>query len=300
MLANAPGLLTGCVPLLLQFRSPYLKERIKEVLTGGSAAIMVRLYGPELDVLRSKAQEVAAAIQTVPGTADLHVEQQILIPHVEVQIHNEAARRFGVTSGQIRSAVATFVQGLKVGEIYDEQKIFDVTVWGTPGVRQDLDAVRQIRLATPSGAYIPLRDVAEIRIAPTPNEISHENSSRKIDVSVNVRGRDLGSVAREIEQAVLAVPFDQGYHPEILGEYAARQQARNRLFGVAFLSLVGIILILYSDFQSTRIAFLLTLSLPFALVGAVWSAFMTGGVLSLGSLVGFVTVIGIAKSFTGF
>jgi Cu/Ag efflux pump CusA len=141
---------------------------------------------------------------------------------------------------------------------------------------------------------VPLRDVAEIRLAPTPNEISHENGSRKIDISANVRGRDLGSVAREIEQAVLALPYDRGYHPEILGEYAARQQARNRLFGVAFLSVVGIILILYSDFQSTRIAWLLALGLPFALVGAVWSAFLSGGVLSLGSLVGFVTVIGIA------
>jgi Cu/Ag efflux pump CusA len=190
--------------------------------------------------------------------------------------------------------VATVVQGLKIGEIFDEQKIFDVTVWGTHAARHDLDAVRQIRLATPSGAYMPLGDVAETRIAPTPNEISHENGSRKIDISCNVRGRDLGSVAREIEQAVVALPFERGYHPEILGEYAARQQARNRLFGAGLLSLVAIVLILYSDFQSARIALLLTLSLPFALVGAVWSAFLSGGVLSLGSLVGFVTVIGIA------
>jgi Cu/Ag efflux pump CusA len=217
-----------------------------------------------------------------------------LIPHVEVEINKEAARRFGVTSGQIRGAVATLVQGLKVGEIFEEQKIFDVAVWGTPGTRHDLNAVRQIRVATPSGAYVPLRDVAEIRVAPTPNEISHVNGSRKIDISANVRGRDLGSVAREIEQAVRTVPYEHGYHPEILGEYAARQQAQSRLFWVALLSLLGIVLILYSDFQSTRIALLLTLSLPFALIGAVWSAFLSGGVLSLGSLVGFVTVIGIA------
>ena len=272
----------------------YLKERIKEVLAGGSGAIVVRLYGEELDVLRSKAQEVARTIEGVEGVSDLQVQQQTLIPHIEIEVRPDAARRFGLTSGQIRAAAATVMQGLKVGEIYEGQKIFDVTVWGDQGARQDLRSLQQLRLATPSGANVPLRDVADVRIAPTPNEISRENGSRKIDISCNVRGRDLGAVARDIEAAVLSLDYDRGYHPEILGEYAARQEARSRLFSVAGLSLLGIILILYSDFQSVRIAFLLTLSLPFALAGAVWSAFLSGGVLSLGSLVGFVTVIGIA------
>ena len=272
----------------------YLRERIKEVLTGESAAIVVRLYGPELEVLRPKAQEVARAMESVAGVADLQVEQQTLIPHVEVRVLQEAARRFGLSSGELRTAAATMIQGTKVGEIYDQQKIFDVTVWGVPEVRRDLGALRDLRLDTPSGANIPLRDVTDIRIAPTPNSITHENGSRKIDITCNVRGRDLGSVAREIEEAVLGIEFDRGYHPEILGEYAARRQARNRLLLLAGLCLFGIIVILYSDFQSSRLALLLVLSLPFALVGAVWSAFFSGGVLSLGSLVGFVTVIGIA------
>ena len=272
----------------------YLRERIKEVLTGESAAIVVRLYGPELEVLRPKAQEVARAMEGVPGVADLQVEQQTLIPHVEVRVLPAAARRFGLSSGEVRAAAATMIQGTKVGEIYDRQKIFDVTVWGVPEVRRDLGALRALRLDTPSGANIPLRDVTDIRIAPTPNSITHENGSRKIDITCNVRGRDLGSVAREIEQAVLGIEFDRGYHPEILGEYAARRQARNRLLLLAGLCLFGIVVILYSDFQSSRLALLLVLSLPFALVGAVWSAFLSGGVLSLGSLVGFVTVIGIA------
>ena len=272
----------------------YLRERIKEVLTGESAAIVVRLYGPELEVLRPKAQEVARAMEGVPGVADLQVEQQTLIPHVEVRVLPGAARRFGLSSGELRAAAATMIQGTKVGEIYDEQKIFDVIVWGVPEVRHDLGALRGLRFDTPSGANIPLRDVTDIRIAPTPNSITHENGSRKIDITCNVRGRDLGSVAREIEEAVLGIEFDRGYHPEILGEYAARRQARNRLLLLAGLCLFGIVVILYSDFQSSRLALLLVLSLPFALVGAVWSAFLSGGVLSLGSLVGFVTVIGIA------
>ena len=157
-------------------------------------------------------------MEGVPGVADLQVEQQTLIPHVEVRVLPGAARRFGLSSGKLRAAAATMIQGTKVGEIYDQQKIFDVTVRGIPEVRRDLGALRALRLDTPSGANIPLRDVTDIRIAPTPNSITHENGSRKIDITCNVRGRDLGSVAREIEEAVLGIEFDRGYHPEILGE----------------------------------------------------------------------------------
>lgn len=272
----------------------YLKERIKEVLTGGSSTIVVRIYGPGLDELRLKAQEAAAAMREVPGVVDLQVEQQKLIPQIEVRVRQDAARRFGLTPGQVRRVATTLIQGMKVGEIYDNQKIFDVTVWGIPEVRGNVDALRALRIDTPSGANIPLGDVTDIQVAATPNIITRENTSRKIDISCNVRGRDLGSVAREIEEAVLAIGFDREYHPEFLGEYAAREQSQRRLFAIAGLSLLGIVLILYSDFQSTRLALILLLSLPFALVGGVLAAFLTGGVLSLGSLVGFVTVIGIA------
>ena len=272
----------------------YLKERIKEVLTGGSSAIVVRIFGPDLEALRNKAQEAAEVMNGIEGIADLHVEQQVLIPNIEVRVRPDAARRFGLTPGQIRQAATTLIQGTTVGEIYDMQKIFSVAVLGVPEVRGSLEALRSLRIDTPSGANIPLGDVTDIRIAATPNAIARENNSRKIDISCNVRGRDLGSVAREIETAVLALNFERGYHPEFLGEYAAREQSQRRLFAIAGLSLLGIVLILYSDFQSTRLSLILLLSLPFALVGSVMAAFMSGGVLSLGSLVGFVTVIGIA------
>ena len=272
----------------------YLKERIKEVLTGGSAAIVVRIYGPDLDELRAKAQEVGRALRDIPGIADLQVEPQVLVPQLEMRVRTEAAARFGLTPGQVRRVATTMVKGTKAGEIYEEQKVFDIAVWGVPKVRRDLEALRSLRVDTPSGASIPLGDLADIRIAATPNVINHENGSRRIDVSCNVRGRDLGSVARELEAKVRAVPFERGYHPEILGEYAARQEAQRRLLALSALSLLGILLILHSDFRSGRLVALITVSLPFALVGGVASAFLTGGVLSLGSLVGFVTVLGIA------
>src|SRR6185436_13066133 len=160
--------------------------------------------------------------------------------------------------------------------------------------KPELLSLGQMLIDAPLGGKIPLRDVADLRIAPTPNVIQHENASRRIDVSCNVKDRDLGSVAREIEQRVRSVNFPPGYHPELLGEYAARQASQNRLFGLSLLALVGILLVLYTDFKSVRLTTLVFVSLPFALVGGVAATFLTGGVLSLGSLVGFVTVLGIA------
>jgi Cu/Ag efflux pump CusA len=272
----------------------YLKERIKEVLTGSSGAIVVRLYGPNLDVLRAKAAEIGTAISGIEGVTNLQVEPQVEVPQIEVRVKPEAALRFGITAGDVRRAAMTMIRGTKVGEIYEDQRIFDVTVWGQEHTRTDIASLGRVLVDAPLGAKVPLRDVADLHIAPTPNIIQHENASRRIDVSCNVQGRDLGSVAREVEQRVRGISFDQGYHPELLGEYAARQASRQRLFGLSILSLLGILLVLYTDFQSPRLTTLVFASLPFALVGGVAAAYLSGGVLSLGSMVGFVTVLGIA------
>jgi Cu/Ag efflux pump CusA len=182
-----------------------------------------------------------------------------------------------------------------VGELYEAQQISDVVVWGAPAVRSDLDALRRMHINMPSGGDVQFSDVADIRVVPMPNVVQREGASRRIDVSCDISsGRDLGSVAREIETKVSALSFDRGYHPEFLGEYAARQESRRRLMAFAALSLLGIMLLLYTDFKVPRLVFLVLASLPFALVGGVMATFMTGGVLSLGSLVGFVTVLGIA------
>jgi CzcA family heavy metal efflux pump len=272
----------------------YLKERIKEVLTGTSGAIVVRIYGPNLDVLREKAAEVNKVIAEVPGVGDLKVEPQVLVPQLEVKFTHEALARFGLTPGGVRQEIATLVKGAKVGEIYEDQKIFDVIVWGSERIRTDAQSLRQLRVDAPGGASVPLGDLAEVSIGPTPNIIQREGASRRIDVTCNVRGRDLGSVARDIRAKVQQIQFDREYHPEFLGEYAAQQEARNGLLGLGALSLAGILLILHADFASVRLTFLLFVSLTFALIGGVLATLLTGGVLSLGSLVGFVTVLGIA------
>jgi len=164
----------------------YLRERIKEVLTGAGATIVVRLYGPDVAELRSKAQEVYDAVHDIPGVANLKVEQQVLVPQLEVRLRPDAAARLGLTPGDVRRAATTLVKGAKVGELYDQSKIFDVFLWGVEKVRDDPNALRNLPIETPAGAFVRLGDVADVAMVPAPNVITHENAMRKIDIQCNV------------------------------------------------------------------------------------------------------------------
>ncbi len=272
----------------------YLRERIKEVLTGAAATVVVRIYGPDLDGLTREAQKVEAALKGIDGVADLKVQAQVLVPQITVRFLPERARLAGVAPGDVRRAATTLVQGTRVGEIYDEQKVFDVVVRGAESVRGSIGSIRTLPIQTAGGGVVPLSAVADVQIAPTPNEITREGGSRRLDVTCNVRGRDLGSVANDIGTALGGVAFPAGYHAELLGESAAREESRRRLLTLSGFALIGIFLLLYADFGSVRLAGLVFATLPFALVGGVLAAVVSGGVLSLGSLVGFVTVLGIA------
>mgnify|MGYP000425997086 FL=1 len=281
-------------PGLVRDLLTFLRERIKEVLTGASASIVVRIYGPDLGLLRSHAEKVGAALKDIPGVSALKVEAQTLVPQIEIKLRPESAALHGLTAGQVRQAVTTLVSGRKVGEVYQDQKVHDVTVWSLPHVRADFTQLRDLLIETPPGGHVRLADVADLAIVPTPNSIRREGASRRIDVTCNVAGRDLGAVAKDIEARVGKVNFTAGYHPEILGEYAERQAAQKRLLWLSLASFGGILVLLLADFQSVRLVLLIAFTLPFALIGGVFAAWLGGGVLSLGSLVGFVTVLGIA------
>ncbi len=273
----------------------YLTERIKEVLTGSSGAIVVRSFGPNLEQLRKTATEIADVMAEVEGVTNLKVEPQVLIPQIVVRPNPDALAQFGLSPGDVRAATTTLVRGTQVGEVFEDQKVFRVVVWGAESVRRDIDALRGLMIDTPAGGQVPLEAVADVSIQPANNAIQRIGSSRKLDVTCNVEGRDLGSVASEIERRVLdAVTFPEEYHPEFLGEYAEAKASRRRLLGLTAFSVLGILLLLQSDFGSMRWVLLVFLTLPFALVGGIAGAFLCGGVISLGSLIGFVTVLGVA------
>ncbi|MBL9008249.1 MAG: efflux RND transporter permease subunit [Myxococcales bacterium] len=272
----------------------YLKERIKEVLSGTSSAIVVRIYGPDLDRLRSEANAIAAELSSIPGLIDLKVEPQINVPQIEVRLRPERAALYGLTAASVRRAIQVFVAGQRIGEVYPNGRSVDVLLWTPSLVRADLSALRRLLIDTPSGEVVEIGALAELRVVPAPNEIKRESGSRRLDVTCNVRGRALSSVARDIEARVAAHTFPRGTYPQILGEYAAQRSSRNQLALFSLLALAGIFGVLYLDFRSLRQSLLLFATLPFALVGGLCGALLAGGVLSLGSFVGFVSVLGIA------
>jgi Cu/Ag efflux pump CusA len=282
-------------PGLLRDVQTYLKERIKEVLTGSSDSIVVRISGPDLQVLRDKADEVRTALSGIQGVADLKVQLQTDVPQVQVKLDLARAQPYGLKPGDVRRAMASMISSLEVSDIHRDGKVWDVNIWTIPEARADVTNLRELLIDTPSGNRVRLEDVADIRIAPTPNIVERENLSRKIDVSLNVKNRDLGAVARDVEQAIQGVHFPLEYNSEVLGEYAARQAAQQRLLVVGLIAVVAIFFLLYSSFQNWRLTFLTFLTLPWAIVGGLLAAALAGGgMLSLGSLVGLLTVLGIA------
>jgi CzcA family heavy metal efflux pump len=271
----------------------YLKERIREVLTGGGEAIIIRISGPDLQVLRDKAEEVRQAVAGVDGVVEDHVDLQKDVPQVDVQVDLEKARRYGIKPGDVRRAAATLMAGEEVGDIFRDGKAYDVQVWSRPGIRRSLTDIRELLLDTPGGGHVRLAEVAEVAIRPTPNAIEREAGTRKIDVGANVRDRDLGAVVGDVEDRLAAVEFPLGYSVELLGEFTERQAATQRLRGYAIAAGVGVLLLLVLAFRSWRLGLMAFLALPMALVGGLIGAYLGGGVISLGSLVGFFTVLGI-------
>jgi CzcA family heavy metal efflux pump len=281
-------------PGLFRNVETYLRERIDEVIVGESAPIIVRVFGDDLKVLRSKAHEVRDHMAEIEGIDDLHVELSKDIPQIDVQVKLHVAERYGLKPGDVRRAAATLMASEEVGDIFREGKAYDVHVWSTPETRQDLDDVRALPIDTVDGGTVPLGQVADVRIKPTPNDIKRENVSRRIDVIAEPHDRSLSAVVDDVQDRVEEVKFPIGYHAEVLGEGAEAQAAghRLRMFGLA--AAIAIFLLLVAAFRSVRLALLLFVTLPMALVGGVLAAYVGGGIVELGSLVGFLTVLGIA------
>ena len=282
------------LPGVFQNVETYLNERIDEVLAGSSEPIDVRIFGSDLRLIRQKADEVRDKIAELDGVDVAFVEFQEGVPQMEVKVNLAAAQRYGVKPGDVRRAAATLVESEEVGDIFRGGRAYDVHVWSTPETRNSVQSIYSLPIDTPGGGHVLLGQVARLQIKPLPNVIHHEQTQRVIDVFVGVKGRDLGSVARDVEETVENTNFPLGYHAEVLGEYKERQSAQKRLLLYGIGAAVAIFLLLQASFGSFRLAALSFFTLPIALVGGALAAWLGGGVLSLGSLVGFYTVFGIA------
>lgn len=272
----------------------YLTDRIRQVLAGASQAIVVRIEGKKREVLTDLAREVQERIADIDGIADLRIEGEVQQPNVEIEVDLAAAEPYGLKPGDVRRAAATHFAGLGVGFVFEDQRVYDVVVWGSPETRKSVSDIKDLLIDAPRGGYARLGDVADVRIASSPTVIHHEALSRRVDVVANVRGRDLGSVAEAVEDRLEAVDFPVEYYPLVLGEYVEREEALERLLGVSLAVAVGIFLLLQAAFGSWRLASLFFVALPVALAGGVFGALLEGGAISLGSLMGFLGILAIA------
>lgn len=272
----------------------YPSERIAQVFPATDAPVTVRVFGPDLGVLRSKAEEVRQVLSGIDGIVDPRVEAQSEEPTLEIEVDLEAAERYGIVPGDVRRAAATLLSGIQVGSLFDEQKVFDVMVWGTPAVRHDLSSVEDLSIDTPTGGQVRLGDVADVSIAPSPSVIRHVDVSRSLDVTAQVDGRDLDAVVDEVERGLARIEFPIEHHTELVGGFAQGQAADRQTLGLVVAAMIVILLLLQAAFRNWRLALLTALVLPLALAGGAVAALIDGGVVSFGSVAGFLAVLGIA------
>ena len=272
-----------------------ISHRIDHMLSGTRSNVAVKIFGNDLKTLRALALEVEQAMRDVPGVVDLAPEQQADVPTVSVRFRREDLARYGLPAGTAARALKAVFLGVEVGSVREDQVAFPLILRYENGRPNDIQAIREALIDTPSGARVPFSAIADVREDRSPNIVTRENIQRKIVVSCNVAGRDLHGVVTDVQQRIAeSVDLPRGYWVEYGGQYASQQRAMQRIMIAGVLVLIGIGVLLATVFRSARDAIIILLNLPLALVGGVAGVFLSGGVLSVASLIGFITLFGVA------
>ena len=270
-------------------------HRIDHMLSGTRANIAVKIFGPDLKELRLVGARVRDAMQGVRGIADLQLEQQTDVPQLQIRADRAALARYGMTVGGLAEAIDVAFNGEAVSQVLEEGRSYDLVVRFPEAVRSNATTISAVSFDTPTGQRVPLSQLASVRVTRGPNTISREDVQRKIVVQANVADRDLGSTVADIQKAVAEqVKLPPGYHISYGGQFEAQAESTRTLSLLSLLSVAAIFLILYAEFRSAKTAGLVMANLPLALIGGVAAVFITGRVVSIASLVGFVTLFGIA------
>ncbi len=286
-LATVPGVVTT-------IGGP-IAHRIDHMLSGSRASIAVKLFGDDLYLLRVHAEQIRRVMSQVPGAVDVSIEQQVDVPQLAVIFDGERIARHGLRSGALAEALETAFAGHEATRVLRGQRTYGVVVRYPDEARADREALGNTLIDTPSGAKVPLRMLADIRRDAGPSTITRENVQRKLVIMANVSGRDLGSVVSDIRaQIERDVDLPDGYHVVYGGQFESEREASRTIAALGALVIIGIYLLLYLAFRSMRSALLVMINLPLALIGGVFAVQLGGGVLSIASLVGFITVFGIA------
>ena len=273
----------------------YLQSKVREELSGTNESLIVRVYGEDFDMIRSEAEEIKNLLTQVDGIVESKVLYYSEEPTIEIEVDLEAAKRYGLKPGDVRRESTTLVSGILVGNLFEEQKVFDVVVWGVPETRHSVTSLRELLISTPTMGYIPLKNVADIRIVPGVANIKRESVIRYVDVSATINGGNYTSISADINRIISEIDFPLEYRAELLGEYAESLATQERILSFAVAAAILIFLLLQVFFRSWKLATAIFLTLPMALVGGIIIVLLSsGGLLSLGYFLGFVTVFSIA------
>ncbi|MCY4401839.1 MAG: efflux RND transporter permease subunit [Candidatus Poribacteria bacterium] len=272
-----------------------IQHRLDHLLSGVSAQVALKLFGPDLDTLRQKAEEIKSVMSGIEGVTDLQVEQQVMVEQLQIKVKRFEAARYGLSVQDITHFAEAAFKGETVSQIIQGQRQYDLVVRIDPTLVNSVDTIGKLKLKTPSGAYIPLKQVTDVNIGLGPNTINRENVSRRIVIQCNVQDRDLGTFIGEVQEEIEAhVNIPEEYFLTYGGQFESQQRAQNRILIQTGFVFIGIFILLYLAMGSMRLSILVILNLPLALIGGVVSVFLTGGVLSIPSMVGFILLFGIA------
>ena len=284
--AGYPGLHTSV--------GTYAEDRVAAARKKVGDELVVRIYGQDFATLRDTADDVASMLSTLTGVLSPRVEPQVTEPTLEIEVNLAAAQRRGLRPGDVRREATTLISGLAVGSLYQEQKVFDVVVWGGPGIRQSLSDLEALRIDTPSGEQVRLGEVAKVRIAPDPVVIDHNRVSRSLDVTAVVNGRSPADVSQEVTSRLRGISFPYEYRAEVLGDAVQQQADYRRVAAIAAVVVLLSFLILQAATGSWRFAAALLVTLPVAVTGGVLVAPLVGGVRSIGVLVALFALLALA------
>ena len=272
----------------------YPSARIDQVLGGPNDPITVRIFGQDLGILRAKAGEVKQVLAGIDGIEAPRIAAQSEEPTLEIEVDLDAAERYEIVPGDVRRAAATLLSGIQVGSLFDDQKVFDVVVWGTEEVRHDLSSVENLEIDTPAGSQVRLGDVADVRIGSTPTVIRHVDVSRSIDVTASTSGRDVAAISDDVRAGLGNIEFPMEYHAALVGDYAAGRAADRQALGFAIAASLAVLLLVQASIGNWRLAGLVFLMLPLSLSGGAVAALIDGRTVSIGSVAGFLAIFGLA------
>jgi Cu/Ag efflux pump CusA len=268
-----------------------------DVLTGLNTPIAVRVFGEDPKILASEAAKVQQLMVNIDGVVNPRVEGAATQPSIEIEVDLDKAQQVGVSPGDVRRAEATLLQGIQVGSVFEDQKVFDVIVLGTPATRSSVSAVQSLLIDRPGGGHIRLGDVADVRIAQTPPVIRRDAVSRRVDVVADLDGRSVGAVAADLEQQLATMSFPLEYHTEVITNSTADEINSGRVIGFAIAAIIAAFLLFQAAFNSWRLALVATAALPLSLTGGLLTGLIGGRTFSLGALLGFLAVLGLAARY---